>query len=87
MANEGTPITNSNAQPHPSSYTICMRSGFRVKANELREEWNGTLVRAESYENRHPQDMVRARAELLTGSIRPESDDVFITTDIQPSDL
>lgn len=42
---------------------ICDRTGFKVKASNTRKEWNGLIVRAESWEPRHPQDFVRGRRD------------------------
>ena len=40
-------------------YRICDRTGFKVRASETAKEWNGLIVRDQSYETRHPQDFVR----------------------------
>jgi len=79
-------IANGNATEYPSFYDICERTGFRVKPGTLVTEWNGTKVRPESYEARHPQDFVRSRAEKQEGSERPEQDDRFIQ-DLYPTGL
>lgn len=73
--------TNDRAElPPPPNYLICDRTGFRVRVSEgLRQEWTGALVRAESWEPRHQQDFVRARAEHSKGSPRPEQQDTFAT--------
>lgn len=80
-------ITNSSATTDvPSNYLICDRTGFKVRVKDgLRKEWNGWMVRAESWESRHPQDFVRSRGEDLEGSPRPEHADRFIGTDIYPN--
>ncbi len=74
---------------HADNYLICERTGFRVSVAEgLKREWNGLLVRKESYEPRNAQDFVRGLSEQQKGSPRPEQADVFLTTNqIQPSDL
>jgi hypothetical protein len=38
---------------------ICDRTGFKVKASQTRETWDGLRVRKESWEPRQPQDYVR----------------------------
>lgn len=78
----GALIINGNADVFPSNYEICERTGFRVRRGGLVKEWNGTMVRPESFEPRHPQDFVRAIAEQLEGSPRPEQDDRFIGEDV-----
>ena len=78
-------ITNSNGTTDvPANYEVCERTGFRVKPGELVKEWDGTMVRPESWEARHPQDFIRIRAERQRGSENPEPADVFIE-DAYPS--
>lgn len=81
----GTQVVNTNATDGFTNYEICERTGFRVLPGTLVEEWTGTMVRPESYEPKHPQIMIRSRAEKLKGSIRPEQADRFITTAIDPA--
>ena len=78
----GALITNADATSDvPSNYVICDRSGFRVKPGELMKDGYGWMVRSRSWEPKHPQDFVRARAEKLEGSKRPEQTDRFIGVD------
>ena len=45
---------------------ICQRTGFKVKAGTLREEWTGLLVRSRSWEPRHPMlDLPAPRGERV----------------------
>lgn len=74
---------NVNVVDIPSNDEICDRTGFKVPRGTLRKEWNGAMVRPESWEPRHPQDFVRARPEHPKGSPRPEQPDVFIQDDGQ----
>jgi len=37
----------------------CQRTGFKIKAESSRMEWNGLIVRKESWEPRHPQDFLQ----------------------------
>ncbi len=84
----GTVIVNSNAtQTWGNTYNTCMRSGKKVKPGTLIQEWTGLWVDPDFVDKRTEQDFVRTRAEELTGSIRPEADDVFITTDVSVDDL
>lgn len=73
-------ITNSTATAGETNYLICDRTGFRVPVSTgLVKEWNGMMVRPESYEPRHPLDFIRARTtEKAGGSPRPEQPDTFI---------
>jgi hypothetical protein len=81
-------ISNSTATEDSSNkYNICQRTGFRVKPYQLRKEWNGSLVRDESWEQRHPQEFIRPLAEDLHGAQRPESSDTFLAASIAPEDL
>ncbi len=45
---------------HSAHNVICDRSGFKVKSTEALKEWHHSFVRREDYEQRHPQDFVRA---------------------------
>lgn len=83
-------ITNSDATTDvPSNYLICDRTGFKIPVSEgLVEEWNGRMVRKESWEARHPQDFVKGRGETLNGSPRPEQEDTFVDVgEVSASDL
>ena len=46
-----------------SFWRICDRTGFKVRAEDTREEWNGLIVSKSVFEERHPQDMVRGRED------------------------
>lgn len=60
---------------------ICDRTGFKVKASDTLLEWNGLRVRKADWEQRHPQDFVRGRADRQTvPDARPEQTDVFLAT-------
>lgn len=45
---------------------ICDRCGFKFKASELQEDWQGFRVCKEDFEMRHPQDFVRARVDRIS---------------------
>ena len=65
------------------------RSGFAVYASETRKEWNGAIVHRRSFEARHPQDFVRARADRQrVPDPRPRPPDVFVVqvADLAPGD-
>ena len=48
----------------PGDYNvICDRTGAKMKRSQCRKEWNGLLVRRESFEERHPQDTLRSRED------------------------
>jgi hypothetical protein len=80
--------TNSNSETDSGGrYNICQRTGFKVLPGELLQEWNGLLVRPESFEARHPQDFVRSKAERQTGPQNPEPDDTFISTSVSAESL
>ena len=80
-------IANDTATTDPNSrFNVCQRTGFKVKVDALSTEWHGVKVRPESYEPRNQQDFVSADAESLTGAIRPEPTDVFITSSVAPED-
>lgn len=58
---------------------ICDRSGRKIKASEARREWTGAIVHYSEFEERHPQDFVRGRADRQAVPFaRPEPDDEFV---------
>lgn len=40
-------------------WMICQRTGIKTRRSQMRQEWTGLWVRADSWEPRHPQDFVR----------------------------
>ena len=44
-------------------YRICDQTGFKVRASQTKKQWNGLIVRKESREARHPQDLVKGVAD------------------------
>lgn len=73
---------NPNASTDtPTQELICDRTGFRQSLKQgLKREWTGAMVRAQSWEPRHPQDYVRVVPDKQRGSPRPEAEDYFLTT-------
>lgn len=68
---------------------ICDLSGFKVKASETRLQWDGLIVRKESFDSRHPQDFVKGKRDNQTvPRARPEGTDTFLgPTDVTEDDL
>jgi len=79
IANAGTDISNATATNEPNNYESCDITGFRVKRGGLIEQFNGRMVRPESYSPRHPQEFVRSTSDRQTGPQRPEQDDTFVS--------
>ncbi len=67
----------------------CDRTGFKVKASECKFEWNGLFVRKQSFEERHPQDLLRGFPDRQQPAVsRPGNGDVFIGPgDVTADDL
>lgn len=60
---------------------ICDSCGKKVKAGEIRKRWDGLMVCSIDYEQRHPQDFVRARQDKISIPYsRPRPLDIFINT-------
>lgn len=58
---------------------ICDSCGFKFKASELRRRWDGYMVCSTDFEQRHPQDLIRAVPERpAVAWSRPEPPDEFI---------
>lgn len=52
----------------------------KIKANEARQRWDGFIVCPDDFENRHPQDFVKAQSDKITVPFsRPIPEYVFIT--------
>jgi hypothetical protein len=92
--NFGTFIRNPDAGPEPSNYQICDRTGFKIKIKHgLYEEWNHSLVRADSFEHRNAQDLITTKPDHQEGAERPEPigeerfiEDIF-PDGVDPEDL
>lgn len=63
----------------PGSWNrICDQTGFAVRAENTRKQWNNLIVRTQSFEYRNPQDFVRGvRDEQNAPDPRPRSPFVF----------
>jgi hypothetical protein len=44
---------------------ICDRCGFKFKASQLKEDWQGLRVCAEDFETRHPMDFLRVKEDKI----------------------
>lgn len=67
---------------------ICDRCGFQYKSAELRAEWTGLRVCSLCFETRHPQDLIKVRAER--GGVpwsRPEPLPISVGTFLETEDL
>ena len=79
----------ANFQRIGSNNVICDRTGFKMKVEDCRYEWNGLFVRKESFEHRQPQDLLRGFPDdQSVRNSRPGGPDVFISsTDVTADDL
>lgn len=60
---------------------ICDICGFEFKSSQLRKNWQGLRVCLEDFEQRHPQELIRAvRDDSSTAWNRPEPPDLEINT-------
>jgi len=60
---------------------ICDRCGFKFKSDELKKDWQGLMVCSKDFELRHPQDLIKIRADhSAVPWSRPEGEDVFLQT-------
>ena len=78
----GTAIRNLDATTDvPQNFEICDRTGFKQYPGGLKVEYYGHAVRKKSFEERHPQEVVRHRGmDRQRGSKSPEPEDVFVGT-------
>ncbi len=65
----------------PGDYNqIDDRTGFKVKASWTRKEWTGSITRTKSWEERHPQDLIRSVLDRQDiDDPNPEQPRVFLT--------
>lgn len=56
-------IGQADYYKHGDHNAICDSCGFKFKASELRKTWDGRMVCADDFEERHPQDTIRPRPE------------------------
>ena len=57
---------------------ICAVCGFKYKASQLQKRWDGIYVCESDFEQRHPQDFVRARPDQRPlPYTAPEPNDLF----------
>ena len=57
---------------------ICDVCGKKIKAGEAKHRWDGFVVCKDDFEQRHPQDFVRARQDKITVPFtRPRPLDAF----------
>lgn len=66
----------------PGDFNVqCDRTGRKMKRSQCLKEWNGLLVRRESFEERHPQDYLRSfEDDQAVPDPRSEAGDSFIGT-------
>lgn len=70
----------SDFYSHGDWNTICDACGSKYKASELRKRWDGLMVCSYDFEQRQPQDFVRARVDQQAPPYsRPEPADIFIS--------
>ncbi len=68
---------------------ICDRTGFKVKNTWTQKEWTGQTIRKQSWEERHPQDLIRSVEDHQhVDDANPEPANVFLTDNqVVASDL
>jgi hypothetical protein len=60
-------------------YVSCDVCSKQIYASESKKRWDGFIVCADDFENRHPQDFIKARMDKISVPFsRPEPDDVFV---------
>lgn len=68
----------------PGDYNaVCDVCGFVHKASQLRTRWDGMKVCRSDWEPRHPQELLRSRAERPAPPwTRPQPEDTFIVVNM-----
>ena len=58
---------------------ICDSCSIKYKANKAKQRWDGFIVCPNCYEQRHPQDFVKAKIDkIIVPYIRPPSDTYIV---------
>lgn len=74
---------NANFLRQGSNNVIDDRSGFKQKVENCKTEWNGFFVAFDEWEERQPLDFLEGFPDDQSPKFsRPETTDVFITTNI-----
>jgi len=61
--------------------SVCDKCGLEFKSSELMKDWQGLMVCSDDFELRHPQDLIKIRADhSAVPWSRPEGEDVFVHT-------
>lgn len=69
----------SNQYKSGDHLVTCDRCGFTIYASESKKTWDGLVVCEADYEPRHPQDLVRPRADNQSvKDPRPPPETVFM---------
>lgn len=67
---------------------LCDVCGFKFKARDLKQRWDGYMVCREDFELRHPQESIRVLPDQnKLPWTRPEPNDTFITVNYIPQIL
>ena len=62
-------MSNQNTYKHGTHNELCDVCGFKYKADELKDRWDGLRVCKYDWEPRHPSDFFRAPEEkIMAGS-------------------
>ena len=58
---------------------LCDVCAKKIKASESKKRWDGFIVCKEDYEQRHPMDFIRSRADKISVPFtRPQPEDQFV---------
>lgn len=62
-----------------SWWIICDSCAKKIRSEETFHRWDGFVVCGNCFEERHPQDFIRARVDKITVPFtRPRGEDVFV---------
>lgn len=65
----------------PGEFNVtCDVCSKKIKAHEAKQRWDGFIVCPDDFENRHPQDFVKAQTDKITVPfVRPIPEYIFTT--------
>lgn len=83
---ESSPYTGDHYKPG-DHYVVCDECGLVYRRSEVRKRWDNMWVCAKDWEERHPQESVRGKADHIRVDVARPEINVEITTPITQDDL
>lgn len=73
-------MTQENVYIPGDYYLLCDVCGFKKRRTECLERWDGAMVCREDFEERHPLDLIRPRADRQNVRAARFAEPVYVTS-------